>query len=146
MLINKVYTMKKAEILKKTLTVRESIIENCHNALPKDHAVDMDFVNQLIDKVEEDYRTYLSVLWGEISQNDKRSLDDILDKRYNRLMIAHDYVTSIESAHKDAREITLWERLTNSNGKDIQQMNALIIAYSKDILAQITQDFMEDVK
>lgn len=138
--------MTREEISKECLNVRELLIRDCHNVLPTDQAADMVKINHLVGRVEEEYKNFLSTLWKDIRPDDERTLDDILDKRYNRLVLARDYTAPIEAAIGDAEEITLWERITNSNYRDIEQLNALVIAYIRDLLAQITRDFMEDVK
>ena len=138
--------MTREEISKECLNVRELLIRDCHNVLPTDQAADMEKINHLVGRVEEEYKNFLTALWKDIRPDDERTLDDILDKRYNRLVLARDYTAPIEAAIGDAEEITLWERITNSNYRDIEQLNALVIAYIRDLLAQITRDFMEDVK
>ncbi len=138
--------MTREDISKECLNVRELLIRDCHNVLPTDQAADMEKINHLVGRIEEEYKNFLSTLWKDIRPDDERTLDDILDKRYNRLVLARDYTAPIEAAIGDAEEITLWERIINSNYRDIEQLNALVIAYIRDLLAQITRDFMEDVK
>ena len=138
--------MTREDISKECLNVRELLIRDCRNVLPTDQAADMEKINHLVGRVEEEYKNFLTTLWKDIRPDDERTLDDILDKRYNRLMLARDYTAPIEAAIGDAEEVTLWERITNSNYRDIEQLNALVIAYIRDLLAQITRDFMEDVK
>ena len=138
--------MTREDILKNSLEVRELFVRDCYNVLPKDHAADLDFINHLASRVEEEYRSFLSIIWNEIRQDDERSLDDILDKRYNRLVLAQDYNSSIKDAHSEAKEITLWEQITNSNYRDIDHLNELFVVYVRDLMAQMTRDFLEDIE
>ena len=128
------------------MTVRDLFVQDCYNVLPKDHAADMDFINHLACRVEEEYRSFLSSIWDEIRQNDKRSLDDVLDKRYNRLVLSQDYSSSIKAAYGEAKEVTLWEQITNSNYRDIDHLNESVVAYVRDLMAQMTRDFLEDIE
>ena len=134
--------MTREDISKECLNVRELLIRDCRNVLPTDQAADMEKINHLVGRVEEEYKNFLTDLWKDIRPDDERTLDDILDKRYNRLVLARDYTAPIEAAIGDAEEITLWERITNSNYRDIEQLNALISTYAHYLLAHITADFI----
>lgn len=137
--------MTREEILKKSLEVRDLFVQDCYNLLPKDHAANLDFISYLASRVEEEYRSFLSIIWDEIRQDDERSLNDILDRRYNRLVLEQDYTSSIKDAHSEAKEITLWEQITNSNYRDIDHLNELVVAYIRDLMALMTRDFLEDI-
>lgn len=133
-------------ISKACLTERERLLDTYLASLPTDKAIEGALIAELIDKIENDYKSFLTDLWNSIRKNDQRKLDDILDKHYNRFGIGSEYATPIKSAISDAEEITLWEQITNSNYRDIEHLNALIRAYARDLLAHITLDFMEDIK
>lgn len=133
-------------ISKSCLAERERLLDIHLASLPIDKAIDIAQIAELVENIEQEYKLFLTNLWNDIRQNDKRTLDDILDKHYNRFGIGSEYSRSIKSAISDAEEITLWEQITNSNYRDIEHLNALIRAYTHDLLAHITADFLEDVK
>lgn len=97
-------------------------------------------------QLEVEYKNFLSDSWLQVRGADNRTLDAILDKHYNRFGLGVEYATPIITAQAKAEEITLWEQITNSNYRDIAHLNTLIRAYANDLLAQITRDFMEDMK
>lgn len=138
--------MKQSDISLRCITERERLINTYFGTLPTEQAIRLDYVGDLIQRMEDEYKQFLFDLWCKQHPDSKKTMDDILEKQYNRFSLGREYAAKLNAAFADAKEITLWEQLTNSNDKDIQHMNALIIAYAKDLLAQITMDFMEDVK
>ena len=137
--------MTKEFISKQCLAEREQLIGKYCDTLPTDHAMPIEQIRELVVQIEKEYRIFLCGLWEQITGGDDRSLDAILDKRWNRVVLAYEYNAPIETAIDEAEEITLWEKISNSNYRDIEQLNALITAYARDLLAHITLDFMEDL-
>ena len=137
--------MKREEIAKRCFTAREQLIDKYCGSLPKDHALELKQIGDLAEQIEEEYKRFLAELWKEVKGKDTRSLDDILDKRYNRFALHTEYAAPLNLAVANAEEVTLWEQITNSNYRDIEHLDTLICAYARDLLAHITLDFMEDV-
>lgn len=133
------------ELSRQTIAERERLIEIIEGALPTDSAITIDRIGELVEQAENEYKHFLSQLWEQIRCSDRRALDDILDKRYNRFGLGGEYAPAIKQAISDAEEVTLWEQITNSNYRDINHLNSLVVAYSKDLLAHITLDFMEEI-
>ena len=118
--------MTKELISKQCLAEREQLIGKYCDTLPADHAMPIEQIRELIVQIEKEYKVFLCGLWEQVKGEDDRSLDAILDKRWNRT--------------------TLWEKISNSNYRDIDHLNSLVKAYAHDLLAHITRDFLEDVK
>lgn len=137
--------MTHQEIIKQTIEERERLVQAHLNSLPMDTAIDIAEITERIEALEQEYKLFLARLWKDECPEDERGLEDILDKQYNRFALDRDYQSKIVEAQAAAEEVTLWEKMTNSNYKDITQLNALIVAYAKDLLAHMTRDFMEDV-
>ncbi len=138
--------MTKELISKQCFAEREQLIGKYCDALPTDHAMPIEQIRELIVQIEKEYKFFLCGIWEQVKDGDNRSLDAILDKRWNRTVLAREYTAPIKTAIEDAEEITLWEKITNSNYRDMAHLNSLIIAYVYDLLAHITRDFLEDVK
>ena len=137
----------KQELSKICLEERERLLQKYLGNLSKESATSLEQIRNLMAQMEDEYKLFLTNLWEQIKEtNDNRTLDNILDKRMNRTMLAKAYSLPIETALKSAKEITLWEQITNSNYRDIEHLNALVGAYARDLLAHITLDFMEDVQ
>ena len=138
--------MNKQVIAERCLNERERLLQKYVRALPHEQALSLLEISEIIEQLETEYKQFLKRLWEEIKQDDSRSLDDILDKRYNRYILNHDYAEDIRTSQAAAEEITLWEQITNTNSHDIDHLNALISAYATDLLAHITLDFVDDVQ
>lgn len=138
--------MTKEQLSKLCHAERERLIDTYFGNLPIDKAVDLGIITERINKMEDEYKLFLAKLWHQSEEVDVLSLNGVLDKNLNRWSLGGEYAVSIKEAHSEADEVTLWEQITNSNDRDIKHLNALIIAYARDLLAHITMDFMEDVK
>lgn len=136
----------KQEIAKRCLEKREQLLNKYMENLPPDATIPLAEINTRIEQMEDEYKQFLTALWEQVrSDNEERSFDEILNKRYNRYIRNREYANDISLSHSAAEEITLWEQITNTNIHDIEHLNALIRAYAKDLLACITKDFMENV-
>ena len=138
--------MTRDELVLSCIEERERLIDTYLGDLPTDKAVDLGIIVERIDKMEEEYKLFLAKLWHQSEDVDVQSLNGVLDKNLNRWSLGGEYAASIKEAHSEADEVTLWEQITNSNNRDIKHLNALIVAYAKDLLAHITLDFMEDLQ
>jgi len=137
--------MTKEQISKQCLVKRELLIAKYCDMLPIDSPLSIEQIRERMIQMEEEYKLFLTGLWEKEKGADTCLLDTILDKQWNRVVLAKEYTLPIKTAMGKANEITLWEQITNSNYRDIEQLNALITAYARDLLAHITLDFMEDL-
>lgn len=138
--------MKREDLARRCFAAREQLIDKYCGSLPKDHAIKLEQIGSLVEQIEDEYKHFLTELWEQVKGNNTRSLDDILDKHYNRFALHREYAASINMAVANAEEVTLWEQITDSNYRDIEHLNTMISAYARDLLAHITLDFIEDVK
>ena len=128
---------KKQDTAKICLEEREQLLSKYLEGLPIESAISLEEISSLVERLEDEYKQFLTTLWEQVRQDDEvRSLDDILNREYAK---------DIRVSQSAAEEITLWEQITNTNIRDIEHLNVLICAYAKDLLAHITLDFMENV-
>ena len=135
--------MTRQEITKSCMEERTRLMEKYTGCLSENPSRDDIF--RLAEQMEDAYRVFLESLWQQIKADDTRTLDQLLDKRYNRMAMTLAYSRSISEADEKAKEITFWEQITDSNGRDIAHLNTLVRSYFTDLLAHITMDFMEDI-
>lgn len=95
-------------------------------------------------RIECEYKEFLRALWQEIPPNDPRTLEEILDKQRWRQIMTEDDREAVEKAYKDAVEHTLWERITQSNHKDVTYYKGLLMEYTRELLLCTRCDFLED--
>lgn len=105
-----------------------------------------EYTPELPLKVEAEYYDYLNELWIEVAPNDSRSLEDILDKRHLSELLTEDDREGLKYAYDDAKRRTLWERVTQSNHKDVTFYKGLLQVYAEELLNCMRIDFIEDLK
>ena len=104
-----------------------------------------DYVKDLPLKIEDEYFQYLKELWDEINPDKSKTLESILDKRHISKLMTDDDREAIQYAYEDATRRTLWERITNTNHKDVTFYKGLLEEYTKQLLLCMRCDFIEDV-
>lgn len=95
-------------------------------------------------KIECEYKEFLRTLWEEITPNDPRSLEDILDEQKLRQLMTDDDREAIDNAYNDAAEQTVWERITHTNHKDVTYYKGLLEEYTRELLLCTRCDFLEE--
>lgn len=94
--------------------------------------------------VEAEYRSFLKDLLAEVAPD--KDIDTILDKRYWSVTFTEDDRQQLEKAYKDAKIITVWEKLTKSNHEDVTYYKGLLKEYTEELLKWMEIDFMEDME
>lgn len=69
----------------------------------------------------------------------------MLEEENLRWAITEDDREAVGIAYKDARRITLLEKLTGSNHKDVAHYKVLLRDYTKDLLMVTRLDFLEEI-
>lgn len=128
----------------------EALLEKYFGNLIKEASVDCpetigEYNLDLPLKVESEYRAYLKDLWDEIAPDDKRTIDDLLDKKQFRDMMTEDDRERVAEAYRDAQRRTLWERITKSNHKDVTYYKGLLEEYTRELLFCMRHDFLEEI-
>lgn len=100
---------------------------------------------ELPSQVENEYYEFLEKLLAELYPDNSKKLSDILDKRHHAVACTTNDVKQMEAAYKDAKTITLWERITKTNHEDVTYYKGLLQAYTEDLLSWMETDFLEDV-
>lgn len=96
-------------------------------------------------KIEAEYRAFLQELWYRLLPEDKKDIPLVLDERKLRKLITDDDREMIDVAHEEATELTLWERITQSNHEDVTYYKGLLFHYTKDLLMVMRNDFLEEI-
>lgn len=98
---------------------------------------------ELPAKIETEYRSFLKDLLAEVAPD--KDIDVILDKRYWSVTFTENDRQQLEKAYKDAKIITVWEKLTKSNHEDVTYYKGLLKEYTEELLRWMEIDFMEDM-
>lgn len=123
----------------------QELLNKYFGNLSKEAAIDRpetvgEYTKNLPLKIEEEYRLYLIELWKQYSDTPL-----VLEEQKLRWLITEDDREAVDAAYKDARQITLWERITKSNHEDVTYYKGLLYEYTKDLLMVMRHDFLEEI-
>lgn len=133
----------------------QALLDKYFGNLVKEAAIERpetigEYTKDLPLKIEAEYKAFLTELWDEWKRhqatNDTRTIDDILDKKLLRQRMTDDDREAIAYAYREAKQRTLWERITRSNHKDVTFYKGLLLEYTRDLLLVMREDFLEEVK
>ena len=97
-------------------------------------------------RIEAEYRDFLSELWKNIAPYDQRTIDDLLNQQKLRDKMTEDDREGITYAYRKAQQRTLWERITQTNHKDVTYYKGLLEEYTRELLFCMKHDFLEEVR
>lgn len=123
----------------------QELLERYFGNLPKEAAIDRletigEYTKDLPLKIEAEFRDYLVALWKEYSDKPL-----VLEEQKLRWLMTEDDREAIDAAYKDAKRVTLWERITKSNHEDVTYYKGLLFEYTKDLLMVMRLDFLEEI-
>lgn len=130
---------------------REEILLNKYfGNLVKEAAIERpetigDYSKDLPLKIEEEYFHFLKELLTEIRPGESESLESIFDKQHIGRLMTEDDREGINHAYEDATRRTLWERITQTNHKDVTFYKGLLKEYTRELLMNLRCDFLEDI-
>ena len=104
-----------------------------------------EYTKDLPLKIEAEYRAYLEELWKECAPEHLKGTPLVLEEQKLRKLMTDDDREGIDEAYKDATTITLWERITKTNHKDVTYYKGLLKEYTKDLLLVMREDFLEEI-
>lgn len=104
------------------------------------------YTQELPLKIEAEFRAYLEELWPQVAPESLRHTPLVLEEEKLRKLMTDDDREAIENAHRDATRRTLWERITQSNHKDVTYYKGLLLQYTRDLLLVMREDFLEEVE
>lgn len=137
--IEKLCTEKEQELLNKYFgnLVKEAAIERPETI--------GEYTKELPLKIEAEYKTFLESLWVEHAPEELKGKPLVFDEQKLRELITDDDREGVNAAFKDATELTLWERITKTNHKDVTYYKGLLQEYTRDLLMVMREDFLEEI-
>lgn len=123
----------------------QELLNRYFGNLQKEAAIDCpetigEYTKDLPLKIEAEYRDYLVELWRQYSDKPL-----VLEEQKLRRLMTKDDREAIDAAYKDAKRVTLWERITKSNHEDVTYYKGLLYEYTKDLLMVMRHDFLEEI-
>lgn len=96
-------------------------------------------------KIEAEFREFLEELWEDAAPAELKGTPLVLEEQKLRKLMTDDDREGIHYAYKDAIEVTLWERITKTNHKDVAYYKGLLLDYTRDLLLVMRNDFLEEI-
>lgn len=117
----------------------QELLDKYFGKLVKEAAIERpetigEYTKDLPLKIEAEYRVFLEELWKEHNPNEQKGRPLVLEEQTLRELMTADDRKLIDAAHKDATELTLWERITKTNHKDVTYYEGLLQEYTRDLL------------
>ena len=100
-----------------------------------------EYEKELPLKIEAEFKEYLLGIWKEINP-DKEC---VFEEQKLRELMTEDDREGIEYAYKAAVEQTIWERITQTNHKDVTYYKVLLKEYTQELLMCMRLDFLEEI-
>ena len=128
----------------------QELLDKYFGKLVKEAAIERpetigEYTKDLPLKIEVEYRVFLEELWKEHNPNEQKGRPLVLEEQTLRELMTADDRKLIDAAHKDATELTLWERITKTNHKDVTYYEGLLQEYTRDLLRVVRNDFLEEI-
>lgn len=104
-----------------------------------------EYTTDLPLKIEEEYRQFLEILWLQYAPEEMKGQPLVLEEQKLRWLMTEDDREAVDEAFENANRITLWERITKSNHKDVVHYKALLREYTQELLMVMRLDFLEEI-
>lgn len=100
---------------------------------------------ELPRQIASEFYDFLKQFLSELCPGSQHELSAIMNKKARAMSFMADDKQQLEEAYKDAKIVTLWEKITKSNHEDVTYYKGLLKAYTAELLDCMQVDFIEDV-
>ena len=138
------------EIVKLCIKKEQELLNKYFGNLVNEAAIEMpetigEYTKELPLKIEAEYRKFLEKVWEKHVPAELKGTPLVLEEQKLRKLMTDDDREGIDAAYKDASTVTLWEKITKSNHKDVTYYKGLLFEYTKDLLLVMRHDFLEEI-
>lgn len=138
------------EIVKLCIEKEQELLNKYFGNLVNEAAIEMpetigEYTKDLPLKIEAEYRKFLEKVWEKHVPAELKGTLLVLEEQKLRKLMTDDDREGIDAAYKDASTVTLWEKITKSNHKDVTYYKGLLFEYTKDLLLVMRHDFLEEI-
>ena len=138
------------EIVKLCIEKEQELLNKYFGNLVNEAAIEMpetigEYTKDLPLKSEAEYRKFLEKVWEKHVPAELKGTPLVLEEQKLRKLMTDDDREGIDAAYKDASTVTLWEKITKSNHKDVTYYKGLLFEYTKDLLLVMRHDFLEEI-
>ena len=138
------------EIVKLCIEKEQELLNKYFGNLVNEAAIEMpetigEYTKELPLKIEAEYRKFLEKVWEKHVPAELKGTPLGLEEQKLRKLMTDDDREGIDAAYKDASTVTLWEKITKSNHKDVTYYKGILFEYTKDLLLVMRHDFLEEI-
>ena len=138
------------EIVKLCIEKEQELLNKYFGNLVNEAAIEMpetigEYTKELPLKIEAEYRKFLEKVWEKHVPAELKGTPLVLEEQKLRKLMTDDDREGIDAAYKDASTVTLWEKITKSNHKDVTYYKGLLFENTKDLLLIMRRDFLEEI-
>ena len=138
------------EIVELCIEKEQELLNKYFGNLVNEAAIEMpetigEYTKELPLKIEAEYRKFLEKVWEKHVPAELKGTPLVLEEQKLRKLMTDDDREGIDAAYKDASTVTLWEKITKSNHKDVTYYKGLLFEYTKDLLLVMRHDFLEEI-
>lgn len=138
------------EIVKLCIEKEQELLNKYFGNLVNEAAIEMpetigEYTKDLPLKIEAEYRKFLEKVWEKHVPAELKGTPLVFEEQKLRKLMTDDDREGIDAAYKDASTVTLWEKITKSNHKDVTYYKGLLFEYTKDLLLMMRHDFLEEI-
>ena len=138
------------EIVKLCIEKEQELLNKYFGNLVNEAAIEMpetigEYTKDLPLKIEAEYRKFLEKVWEKHVPAELKGTPLVLEEQKLRKLMTDDDREGIDAAYKDASTVTLWEKISKSNHKDVTYYKGLLFEYTKDLLLVMRHDFLEEI-
>ena len=115
-------------------------------AYERPEAISPQYTLFLPEMIADQYRDFLQGLWKENATKDAPAFEEIMNAKKITELAKARYEEDLVSAEKEARKVSVIEKLTASNHKDVTHYVGLLKDCTEDILKGLMEDFLMDAE
>ena len=115
------------------------------SGVEKPETLDPVYTDMLPRKISDEFRQFLSGLWEEVSPAGDKSIDDVMNLSRSMDLIHDDYDDYLPPARLSAETVTIWEKITKTNHRDVTFYKGLLKQYTEELLDTMVTDFMDNI-
>lgn len=128
----------------------EELIEEYFGNLVKEAAIEQpetigDYSLDLPLIIENEFKTFLEELWKEVAPDDLKGTPLVLEEQKLRELSTKSSRENLNLAYEKAMKCNVWERMTQSNHKDVSYYKFMLRDYTRELLTVTRLDFMEEI-
>lgn len=100
---------------------------------------------ELPRQIGHEYYDFMKLLLEQICPEEQKKLGEIMNKKALVLSYTAGDKLQLDEAYKEAKAVTLWEKITKSNHQDVTYYKGLLKSYTEELLTWMETDFVEDI-